>query len=133
MRIQSGKAKGRRLQQWMRTTLIEKLEIHPEDIESRPMGSGGEDLIMARAAREKFPFSVECKNQETGNVWKAMEQAEANAKTYTPIVVMKKNNEKPLVVIDAEVFVDMVAEINEDNKSYTEKARDYAQVRKINE
>ena len=113
MKTSSAKAKGRRLQQWVRTLLIEKLDIHEEDIESRPMGSGGEDLIMSRAAREKFPFSVEAKNQETGNVWKAMEQAQANAKHYTPIVVMKKNNEKPLVVIDAEVFVDMVGEINE--------------------
>ena len=133
MKTSSAKAKGRRLQQSMRTTLIEKLNIHEEDIESRPMGSGGEDLIMARAAREKFPFSVEAKNQESGNVWKYMEQARDNAKLYTPIVVMKKNREKPLVVVDAEVFVDMVAEINEGNKTYTEKARDYAQVRKINE
>ena len=113
MKTSSAKAKGRRLQQWVRTLLIEKLDIHEEDIESRRMGSGGEDLIMARAAREKFPFSVECKNQETGNVWKAMEQAQANAKHYTPIVVMKKNNEKPLVVIDAEVFIDMIGEIND--------------------
>ena len=113
MKTSSAKAKGRRLQQWVRTLLIEKLDIHEEDIESRPMGSGGEDLIMARAAPEKFAFSVECKNQETGNVWKAMEQAQANAKHYTPIVVMKKNNEKPLVVIDAEVFIDMIGEIND--------------------
>ena len=113
MKTSSAKAKGRRLQQWVRTLLIEKLDIHEEDIESRPMGSGGEDLIMARAAREKFPFSVECKNQETGNVWKSMDQAQANAKHYTPIVVMKKNNEKPLVVIDAEVFIDMIGEIND--------------------
>ena len=133
MLTSSAKSKGRRLQQWVRTLLVEKLDIHPEDIESRPMGSGGEDLIMARAAREKFPFSVEAKNQESGNVWKYMEQARDNAKLYTPIVVMKKNREKPLVVVDAEVFVDMVAEINEGNKTYTEKARDYAQVRKINE
>jgi hypothetical protein len=113
MKISSGKAKGRRLQQWVRTLLIENLNIHPEDIESRPMGSGGEDLIMSRAAREKFPFSIECKNQESGNVWKAMEQARANAKHYTPIVVMKKNNEKPLVIIDAESFVDMVADLQD--------------------
>jgi len=111
MKVQSGKAKGRRLQQWMRDLLIEKLNIHPEDIESRPMGSGGEDLIMSRAAREKFPFSVEAKNQETGNVWKYMEQAKDNAKTYTPIVVMKKNNHKPLVIIDAEEFVNIIDKI----------------------
>ncbi len=69
MKTQSAKAKGRKLQQWMRTLLIEKLEIHPEDIESRSMGAGGEDLIMARAATEKFPLSIECKNQEKVNVW----------------------------------------------------------------
>ena len=44
---QSAKAKGRRLQQQFRELLIEKLDIHPEDIESRSMGAGGEDLIMA--------------------------------------------------------------------------------------
>ena len=42
------KAKGRRFQQWVRDKLIEVLNIHPEDIESRSMGAGGEDLIMAR-------------------------------------------------------------------------------------
>ena len=64
MRPQSAKAKGRRLQQWVRDKLIESLDIHPEDIESRSMGAGGEDLIMARAARSKFPHSIECKNVE---------------------------------------------------------------------
>jgi len=112
VKVQSGKAKGRRLQQWVRDLLIEKLDIHEEDIESRPMGSSGEDLIMARAAREKFPFSIECKNQESGNVWKAYEQAGANSGKYTPIVVMKKNNHKPLVVIDAVEFVNIMENVN---------------------
>ena len=56
MKAQSAKAKGRRLQQWVRNQLIEQLDVHPEDIESRSMGAGGEDLIMARAARLKFPY-----------------------------------------------------------------------------
>ena len=101
MKTQSAKAKGRKLQQWMRTLLIEKLEIHPEDIESRSMGAGGEDLIMARAAREKFPMSVECKNQEKVNVWESYKQAEDNSKDYEPVVVIKRNNSKPLVLVDA--------------------------------
>ena len=58
MNTSSKKAKGRRLQKWFRELLIEKLSIHEEDIESRSMGAGGEDLIMARAAREKFPYSI---------------------------------------------------------------------------
>ena len=99
MRPQSAKAKGRR------ELLIEELGIHPEDIESRSMGAGGEDLIMARAAREKFPYSIECKNVEKLNVWEAYKQASENSKDYEPLVVMKKNNHKTLVVLDAESFV----------------------------
>ena len=105
MKTQSAKAKGRRLQQWFRDLHIEELEIHPEDIESRSMGAGGEDLIMARAAREKFPYSIECKNQESVNLWKSYEQAQENSKDYEPVVVLKRNNSKPLVLVDAEYFV----------------------------
>ena len=105
MKTQSAKAKGRRLQQWMRDTLVEELGVHPEDIESRSMGAGGEDLIMARAAREKFPYSIECKNVEKLNVWDAYSQASENSGNYEPIVFMKKNGKKPLVVVDAEYFV----------------------------
>ena len=64
MKPQSAKAKGRKFQQQVRDKLIEQLDIHPEDIESRSMGAGGEDLIMARAARQKFPMSIECKSVE---------------------------------------------------------------------
>ena len=105
MKTQSAKAKGRRLQQQFRDLLIEELGIHPEDIESRSMGAGGEDLIMARAAREKFPYSIECKNQEKLNLWESYKQATENSKDYEPIVVIKKNNHKKLVIVDAEYFV----------------------------
>ena len=105
MKPQSAKAKGRKLQQWVRDKLIESRNIHPEDIESRSMGAGGEDLIMARDARQKFPYSIECKNVEKLNVWEAYEQAKANSGNHEPIVIMKKNGKKPLVVIDAEYFI----------------------------
>ena len=105
MKTQSAKAKGRRFQQWVRNLLIEELSVHPEDIESRSMGAGGEDLIMARAAREKFPYSIECKNQESLNVWKSYQQAESNSGDHEPILFINRNNQKPLVVVDAEYFV----------------------------
>ena len=107
MRTQSKKAKGRRLQQWVRDLLIEKLEVHPEDIESRSMGAGGEDLIMSRSAREKFPYSIECKNQESLNIWKSYEQAQQNSGNYEPIVVIKRNIVKPLVLVDADYFIEL--------------------------
>ena len=107
MKTQSAKAKGRRFQQWVRDKLIEQLGVHPEDVESRSMGAGGEDLIMARAAREKFPYSIECKNQESINIWKSYEQAKDNSGDYEPIVVIKRNNTKPLVLVDADYFVSL--------------------------
>ena len=69
------------------------------------MGAGGEDLIMARDARQKFPFSIECKNQEKLNVYEAYAQACGNSGDLEPILFMKKNRKKPLVVLDAEWFI----------------------------
>ena len=105
MKTQSAKGKGRRFQQWVRDMLIEHRNVHPEDSESRSMGAGGEDIIMARDARKKFPFSIECKNVEKLNVYEAYAQAEANSGDHEPILFMKKNRKKPLVVVDAEWFV----------------------------
>jgi len=107
MKTQSAKAKGRRFQQWVRDKLIEVLSIHPEDIESRSMGAGGEDLIMARAARESFPYSIECKNQEKINLWESYKQATENSGKYEPVVFIKRNNHKPLVVVDADYFINL--------------------------
>ena len=114
MKTSSAKAKGRRLQQKFMQLLIEKLDIDPEDIESRSMGAAGEDLIMSKAARNKFPFSIECKNQERMNIWSAWEQANGNKGIYQPLVVIKKNGVPPLVVLDAENFLEYVKEFNND-------------------
>jgi|TARA_B110000211_G_C13933433_1_gene488207 hypothetical protein len=105
MKTSSAKAKGRKLQQWFASIMVKTLNLHEEDLESRPMGSQGEDIIMGRESREKFPYSIECKNQEAVNVWKAYEQASTNCKGYEPLVVIKRNRSKPLVLVDAEHFV----------------------------
>lgn len=108
MKTSSCKQKGRVLQQWVVKMLIKYLGADPEDLESRPMGSQGEDVIMAKSVRKKFPFSIECKNVEKLNVWSAYDQAKANCGKYEPLVVMKKNGKKPLAVMDAEQFVKLM-------------------------
>ena len=110
MRPSSAKAKGRKLQKWFTETLIQQLGLDEEDLESRPMGSQGEDIIMGKQSREKFGYSVECKNQERVNVWASYEQAETNCKGYEPLLVIKRNRSKPLVVMDAEHFVNLFKE-----------------------
>mgnify|MGYP005826571221 FL=1 len=110
MKTQSAKAKGRKLQQWFTTLLVDVLGMDEEDMESRPMGSQGEDIIMGKLSRNKFPYSIECKNQEAVNVWKAYAQAKENCKSYEPLVVIKRNRSKPLVLVDAEHFVSLFVE-----------------------
>ena len=46
-------------------------------------------------------------------------QATENCKSYEPIVVMKKNRKKPLVVIDAEAFLRLHKEYEQDTTSDT--------------
>lgn len=104
MKTSSAKNKGRRLQQWVVSKLVEILNLSRFDTVSRPMGSGGEDIIMPRN-RGGFPYSVECKNQERINVWDAYGQAYKNSGPFEPIVVIKKNHQKPLVLVDAEFFI----------------------------
>ena len=61
MKPQSAKSKGRKLQQWFTKLLVDVLDMDEEDLESRPMGSQGEDIIMGKLSRGKFPYSIECK------------------------------------------------------------------------
>ena len=73
------------------------------------MGAGGEDLVMARAAREKFPFSIECKNVERIQLWKSIKQAEDNTKEGSEIaLVVKRNQTKPYVVIDLQHWLELI-------------------------
>ena len=60
--------------------------------------------MLSSSARKSFPYSVECKNAESLNVWKAYQQAKANCGEYIPMLVIKKNREVPLVVVEAEHF-----------------------------
>jgi len=66
---------------------------------------------MARAASQKFPYSIECKNVEKLHIRQAYAQATANSGNYEPMCVIKKNNVKPLVVLDAEYFIDLCSKL----------------------
>ena len=112
MKPQSAKAKGRNLQKWVRDLLLENFpSLEPDDVRSTSMGAGGEDLQLSPAARRLFGFSIECKNVERLNVWDAYDQASANSGKHEPLLVMKKNRKKPLVVLDAETFVKLIKKL----------------------
>ena len=70
--------------------------------------SSGEDLIMGVQTKKIFPYSIECKNQEAVNVWKAYEQCSSNtSKNVESLVIIKRNKSKPLALVDAEYFINL--------------------------
>ena len=107
----SSKAKGRRLQNFVRDKLrdIYLPELHEDDIKSQTMGMTGEDIILSPAARKICTFSFECKNVERLQMWQAIEQCETNKPDYSsPAVVFKKNGKDPYIAIPFEVFCSML-------------------------
>ena len=114
MKTSSAKAKGRKLQQFIRDEiLVYYPELTPDDVRSTSMGNGGEDVQLSPKARAVFPFSVEAKSLARIACFRYYEQACANAKKGEPIVVMKENGSKPLVLMDFRAFMNLLKDCNE--------------------
>lgn len=110
MKPQSAKAKGRELQKFWRDRLISLLSdygIINEDIKSTSMGAGGEDVQLSPAARKLIPISSECKSYSKIVVYNWYKQAKSNCNSYEPVLIIKANREKPLVVVDADHYLDL--------------------------
>lgn len=108
MKTSSAKQKGRKLQQLIAKRIQEVFDLQPDDVRSTPMGCSGSDVMMSPLAKSKFPFDVEAKNQEKVSIWKAYEQSAVRSeKGLTPLLVIKRNRTKPLVVLDFEDFLSL--------------------------
>lgn len=110
--VSSRKAKGRNLQMKVCSLFSEKMDI-PYDqsddeclIHSREMGQHGTDIILRGEAGKRFPFSIECKNQEKLNLNSAILQAKENlGKDKEWIVIHKKNGTEIFCTLDFKTFL----------------------------
>ncbi len=110
MKTASSKAKGRLLQQLVRDKILDIYpSLEPDDVKSTSMGASGEDIQLSPAARKLFPYSVECKSRETISTYAWYQQAKTNTpKSAEPLLVIKQNRSKPLVVLDLDYFMELV-------------------------
>jgi hypothetical protein len=105
---QSAKAKGRRLQQLVRDSILSAFpKLEPDDVRSTSMGAGGEDVQLSPAARKLFPYTVECKNLAKIAVYNYYVQATGH-NDFEPLVIIKQDRSKPLAVVDLEHFMELV-------------------------
>jgi hypothetical protein len=104
------KAKGRRLQNYMRDLLRKMFpSLEEDDIKSQIMGMCGEDIVLSPAAKKIIPYSFECKNVEKLNIWSAIEQASKNCEDRQPVVVIKRNRTKTYAVVEVNHFIDLIS------------------------
>ena len=115
MRTRSRKAKGRRLQNWVRDTLLEVFtSLNDNDIRCAIMGETGVDIKLSNSAKKLIPYSFECKNKETfKGIYDIISQAQHNAKVAdVPIAVIKMNKFQPLAIVDATHFIKLIGKKN---------------------
>jgi hypothetical protein len=99
----------------VRDLLIKTFSLHQDDVRSTSMGAPGEDVQLSNTARKFFPFQIECKSLAKIAVYNYVSQAKQHG-SHEPVVFIKQNHSKPLVVVDAEVFVNLVKKANENGK-----------------
>ena len=87
--------------------MIDKFGWREDDAIVTSSSVNGEDLRLSPLARADFPYSIEGKNQEKLNIFKALEQAEKNAGNYRPIVVFSKNRTEIYVALKLKHFLEL--------------------------
>ena len=109
--VQSAKAKGRLLQNFVAKILSDITKIpwgEDELISSRSGGQAGTDLRLVGKAAVLIPFDIECKYQETFSIPAWIKQAKANTEEgRTWLLVCRKNYMDPIVVLDAVEFFEL--------------------------
>lgn len=123
MSVHSAKAKGRRLQQWVAEKISNLLnEPWGKDtcIASREMGQNGPDIRLTGHLRSLFPYCVECKYQEKWNIPAWVAQAKENLSKekdlHNWLLFIKRNRADALVVLDAEVFFQILSDVDMEGK-----------------
>ena len=111
----SRKQKGKAFQNRVRQDLVDRLGIDPGDILSTVMGQSGCDLYLSPAARERFPFGVECKAQERIALSEWWQQCARNAAAegLAPLLVFRRNREDTLAVLR---WSDLLALLQQDHR-----------------
>jgi hypothetical protein len=108
MKTASAKAKGRRLVAYVRESLLSwAKDLGGTDIVQPATSQPGADLVLSPKAKAIYPYSIECKNQESINIWSALKQAKQNAKDdEMPVVCFTRNREgKVYVAMELEHFL----------------------------
>lgn len=84
-------------------------DVRGDEIVITSSGAPGRDISFYGRARDKFPWVIECKNQEANKImWHWYDQACSHKKVDEhgfPMVIFSKNHEEPMVTMRFEDFL----------------------------
>jgi len=114
MKTSSAKAKGRFLQKLVVSKILNLFpNLTNRQVKSTPMGCKGDDVQLSEEAAKLFPFSIECKCQESLSIWAALKQAEGDNRDLTPLLVFKRNRSEVYCALKFEDFMRIISEHKE--------------------
>ena len=107
----SRRRKGRRLQNLVRAKILDTFDIlRPTDISVASTGENGADVKLSKIAKRILPYQFECKYQERlSTLHRWFNQSRKHGR-LEPILVVKMNDKKPLLVMDLDHFFEIVKE-----------------------
>lgn len=112
MKPSSAKAKGRKLQQHVRDTILARYpELASDDVRSTGMGQSGEDVQLSPVARKLLPLTVECKANARVAAARFYEQAVEHAADYPgsePVAIFRENRGPCLAIISWEYLLHLM-------------------------
>lgn len=110
MKQSSRRKKGKFLQNLVRDKILKYFpHLRKKDVDVARNGENGPDIKLSKVAKCLVPFSFETKNQEKmKTIYYWFKQADRNSGKLEPVLVVKQNTRRPLVVIDMETFFDLI-------------------------
>lgn len=108
MKSRSRKAKGKTFEKLIRSSLIDAFPELEDEIRVTIGQEHGSDLKLTKKALEVLPIKIECKSRASIAVYSWYEQASSHEGDLEPVVFIKENRKKPLVIIDLDYFISLI-------------------------
>ena len=101
--------KGRKLAKLVADKILKTFRhLKKADVRVAGTGVNGPDIKLSRIAKRLVPYQFECKAQNRlKTVWKWKKQSDKNT-NLDGVLIMKMNGKNPLVVIDMDLFFDLI-------------------------